>query len=157
MPAVASADGELVGKLIRCLVEVIEQSFETDDRAPGYLMPIDVALKPNVFVQRWNEAGNGVYSGMVESGQRPPQPGEPYRWTPPGTPLGVVWFRWPTEPNDVALAFKVAEWLLILEGRQKADYQIKPGPVVMGIPSIQFSTGHNGFGACQMGLIHEPG
>ena len=94
-----------------------------------------------------------VYAGMVEREQRPRQEGE---WVPPGVVLGLVWIGWPGELNDDALAFKVGEWLLILEGRQKADFSVTPGPQLAGIPSLHFETGHNGFGACTMGLIYDP-
>ena len=48
------------------------------------------------------------------------------------------------------------EWLLILEGRQKANFDIGQGPTFAGVPSVHFQTSHNGFGACTMALIYDP-
>lgn len=150
-------DANLVEKLTHCLRQVVEP-FEVDDRVPGHLMPVDAKLKPKVFVKSWTRRADmrDVYAAIVERGERPPRPGEPYRWVPPGVTMGAVWIGWPGEPTDEALAFKVGEWLLILQGRQKANYHLASGPSFAGVPSVHFETSHNGFGSCTMALIYDP-
>jgi hypothetical protein len=93
---------------------------------------------------------------VVERGEPPTPKGKPYQWHPPGIPLGLVWIGWPGEPDEAALAHKVGEWLLILDGKQKAKFLIKIGPSIGPAPTVYFETAHNGFGACTMSLIHDP-
>jgi hypothetical protein len=154
----AQPDQQQVDKLTYCLRQIVETPFDVDDRIPTHLMPANAKLKPKVFVKNWKRAPDNpsVYSGVVERGDRPPRQGEAYRWVPPGIVLGAVWIGWPGEPTDEALAFKVGEWLLILEGRQKANFDIGRGPDFAGVPSVHFQTSHNGFGACTMALIYDP-
>lgn len=154
----ARPDAQLVEKLTYCLKQVVQTPFEVDDRIATHLMPANPKLKAKVFVKSWRKAPDNpnVYSGVVERGEQPPKEGEPYKWVPPGIVLGVVWMGWPGEPNEEALAFKVGEWLLILEGKQKATFDVGPGPAFAGVPSVHFQTSHNGFGACTMGLIFDP-
>jgi hypothetical protein len=102
----------------------------------------------------WTRTENpNIYSAFVESGRAKPR--DPSSWSPPGLPLGRVWFAWPKAPDEKALAYKVSEWLLILEGRQKAKYEITVGPALGMVPSIQFETAHNGIGGCTMALIYD--
>jgi hypothetical protein len=150
-------DAELTQKLRYCLREIVEP-FDIDDRVRGHLMPVNAKLKPKVFVPNWTRRDDrpDVYAAVVQHGERPPGKGESYRWVAPSMPLGAVWIGWPGEPTDEALAFKVGEWLLILEGRQTADYHIALGPAFAGVPSVHFETSHNGFGSCTMALIYDP-
>ena len=154
----ARPDAQLVDKLTYCLKQIVVTPFEVDDRIPTHLMPANAKLQPKVFVKAWQQRHDNkdVYTAVIERGQRPPREGEPYKWVPPGMVLGAVWMAWPGEPTDEGLAFKVGEWLLILEGRQKAEYSVTRGPDFAGIPSVHFETAHNGFGACTMALIYDP-
>src|SRR5216683_3292766 len=130
MPSFGSGpDRQLVEKLTVLLNEIVVTPFQTDDRIPGYLMPADAKLKPKVFVAKWTPRNDrpDVYAAMIERGEPPTPKGKPYEWHPPATPLGLVWIGWPGEPDEAALAYKVGEWLLILDGRQKAKFHIKLG------------------------------
>ena len=150
-------DRVLVSKLKYCLTQIIDVPFSVDDRVEGYLLPLDAKLKPNVFVGKWSKTDNSnIFSGMVERGEPPTKKGDPYEWHLPGMVLGTVRFGWPSDPDDKALAYKVAEWLLILESRQKSDFEVKRGPMFASVPTVQFATTHNGFGTCVMGLIYDP-
>jgi len=154
----ARPDRQDIDTLTYCLKQIVETPFEVDDRIATHLMPANAKLKPKVFVKSWKQAPDNpsVYSRVVERGDRPSREGVSYRWVPPGIVLGAIWIGWPGEPTDEAVAFKVGEWLLILEGRQKANFDIGRGPDFAGVPSVHFQTSHNGFGACTMALIYDP-
>jgi hypothetical protein len=132
-----SSDRLLVEKLLYCLEQIVDPTFQVDDRVAGYLLPVRPKLQRNVYVDNWTKADDhNVYSGVVVSGEPPPRKGSKIgRWHPSGVPLGTVWFAWPVPPDHDALAYKIAEWLLILLGRQTADYQIGLGPALAGIPT----------------------
>jgi hypothetical protein len=138
-------DRQLVAKLTHCLTQVVEVPFSVDDRESGYLLPVGATLKRSVFVD-WSKTDYpDVHTGLIFRGQAPLP-----------VLLGRVQFSWPAAPDKKALAYKAAEWLLILEGRQKTVFQVKHGPTKDGIASVEFVTFYNGFGSCVMDLIDDP-
>lgn len=147
MPSVATEgdsarnDTQLV---VAALKRIVVAPYRVDDRVPGYVLPVDPQLQPGLTIQWTDPPDPNQYAALVSRGS---------------LPLGMARFTWPKKPDERALAFKMAEWLLQATGRMRSEFKVdvlaqdRIGP--FGLRRVRLITGHNGFGYCELVVFPE--